>query len=146
MKIEFSEDRAASEARLLLIAPHRGEREEEILSQLERLYSDTVKGYDGDEIAVLRQSDIIRVYAEGARILCQTAGGIFSLHARLYEMEEGLDAATFVRISKCEIVNKNKILCLDVSLAGTVGVTLEGDIKTYTSRRYMQKLRSVLGL
>jgi hypothetical protein len=33
-----------------------------------------------------------------------------------------------------------------VSLSGTVGVHLEGGVKTYTSRRYMQKLKAVFGL
>ncbi len=146
MKIEFLKVPELKESKIQLQACERDATAEEILEQLERMYTDTLRAYDGDRIHILRQADLLRVYAEDARVFCQTDTGIYTLRARLYEMEESLDSECFVRISKCEIVNKNKILRLDVSLSGTVGVTLEGNIKTYTSRRYMQPLKAVFGL
>lgn len=146
MKIEFFKVPELKEPKLQLQACERDARAEEILEQLERMYSDTLRAYDGDRIHILRQADILRVYAEDARVFCQTEAALYTLRSRLYEMEEILDPECFVRISKCEIVNKSKILRLDVSLSGTVGVTLEGNIKTYTSRRYMQTLKAVFGL
>ncbi len=146
MKIEFIKDPAQNEVKLAVIAAEKSARVAELLDELERAYSDAINGYDGDRVQILRQKDILRVYAEGQRVLCQTADGIFALRARLYEMEERLDPALFVRISKCELVNTRKILRLDVSLTGTVGVLLEGNVKTYTSRRYMQKIKSVFGI
>ncbi len=146
MKIAFSEDKTLCEPKLVLHAARRDEQTETVLSQLERLYADTVNAYRDECVYVLRQSDILRVWAEGAHVFCQAGSEIYSLHARLWEMEERLDAQTFVRISKWEIVNKNKILRLDVSLVGTVGVTLEGNVKTNTSRRYMKTIKAVFGL
>ena len=146
MKIEFIKDPAEEDVRLAVIAAEKSERVESILDELERSYLSVINGYADDRVQLLRPKDILRVYAEGQRVLCQTNEGIFTLRARLYEMEERLTPHRFVRISKCELVNTRKILRLDVSLSGTVGIVLEGNVKTYTSRRYMQKIKSVFGI
>lgn len=146
MKIEFLKDPSKEEPVIAVIAPARDGEVERLIAELERTYMGVVNAYADDRVQLLRQSDILRIYAEGARVWCQTEEGRFLLHARLYEMEERLDPTVFVRISKCEIVNTRKILRLDVSLSGTVGVVLEGNVKTYTSRRYMQRIKDVFGV
>ncbi len=146
MKIEFIRDEALSEIHLIVKAKERDDRVERLMENLERLYADTLCAYDEERVHLLKPAQILRIYAQGQKLLCQTAEGIFSLHARLYEMEERLDARQFVRISKGELVNVSHILRLDVSLSGTIGVVLEGNVKTYTSRRYMKNLKAALGL
>ena len=146
MKIEFSLDPNQKEPKILVVASDRYGEAQALIEELDRMWGDTVQAYDKDSVCILRQADLLRVYAEGNRVLCQTADGIYTLRSRLYEMETLLNPKSFVRISKCEIVNVRRILRLDVSLAGTVGIVLEGEIKTYTSRRYMQKLKSFFGL
>ncbi len=146
MKIEFWKDATQAEPKLAVVARERSDRVETLLSELERMYSGTVKGYLDDRVELLPQSAILRVYSEGAHVFCQTAERVYALRARLYEMEAYLNPAHFVRISKCELVNKNKILCLDVSLVGTVGVYLEGNVKTYTSRRYVARIKEVFSI
>ncbi len=146
MKIEFREDAAQREPKLLVVADARTDRVERVLAELERMYSGTVQGYCEDRVSILPQSSILRVWAEGAHVFCQTAERIYTLRARLYEMEAMLDAEHFVRISKCELVNKNKILRLDASLSGTVGVLLEGGVKTYTSRRYVARIKAIFSI
>lgn len=146
MKIEFLQDSDQKEPKVLVVAREQNREVQALIEELERMFGETVQAYDQENVCILMQADLLRVYAEGARVLCQTADGIYTLRARLYEMEACLDPQSFVRISKCEIVNVRKILRLDVSLTGTVGIVLEGEIKTYTSRRYVQKLKSFLGL
>jgi len=146
MKIEFLQDVTQPDPKIVVVAAQKTAEVSQICEELERMYEKTVSGYTEDRVEMLAQSDIIRIYAEGAHVYCQTVDGIRLLHARLYEMEEQLNTQTFVRISKCELVNKNKILSLDVSLSGTVGVWLEGNVRTYTSRRYVKKIKQVFGI
>ncbi len=146
MKIEFLQDLEQTDPKIVVVAAEKEGRAEILLNDLERMWGDTVTAYDGDRVQILKQAEILRIYAEGAHVYCQTAEGSFLLRARLYEIEQMLDPQCFVRISKCEIVNIRRILRLDVSLVGTVGVVLEGNIKTYTSRRYMQKLKAAFGI
>ena len=52
----------------------------------------------------------------------------------------------FVRISHSEIVNLRKITALDLSLTGTIRITLAGGTVCYASRRYVKKIKEALGL
>ena len=89
----------------------------------------------------LRAEEIIRIYTEGRRVRVDSDRGSFDLRSRLYELEEKLGAADFVRISNSEIVQKGRILRLDFSLTGTIRLMLEGGIETYVSRRYVSRIR-----
>ena len=76
----------------------------------------------------------------------QTAEKIYTVRLRLYELEERLDPHTFVRISNSEILNLKKITAMDLSLTGTIRITLEDGTSTYVSRRYVKKIKDALGL
>ena len=88
----------------------------------------------------------MRIFSESQRVYAETHAGRYTLHARLYELEETLDSTIFVRISNSEIINSKKIKRLDASITGTIAVYLENDIKTFASRRYVSKLKKIFGL
>ena len=71
---------------------------------------------------------------------------MYTARQRLYELEEELEGTRFVRVSHSEMVNLNKVTALDLSLTGTIKLTLEGDVAVYVSRRYVKKIKQVLGL
>ncbi len=143
MKIEFLQDTTEEEVKLLVVSAEYAGEAKRITEELNRLYGDSIQAYLDNERIRIPCAEILRIFAQGKRVFCQTENGIFTLHARLYETEEQLDPTLFVRISKCELVNKQKILRLDLSLTGTIGIRLEGNVKTYTSRRYMPKIREI---
>ena len=68
------------------------------------------------------------------------------MRERLYELEERLDRRTFARISHSEIVNLRKVTAVDLSLTGTIRMTLAGGTVCYVSRRCVKKLRQALGV
>ena len=76
----------------------------------------------------------------------QTAEGCYSVRLRLYELEERLDPRRFVRISNSEIVNLEKVTAVDLSLTGTIRMTLNGTVSAYVSRRYVKKIKETLNL
>lgn len=65
---------------------------------------------------------------------------------RLYEAEQRLDSRMFVRISNGEIINLKKVGGFDLSFAGTICVSLSNGTVTYVSRRYVSKIKQLLGL
>ena len=103
-------------------------------------------GWQGGRAVPLAAEDILRCYGEEKGVKCQTPGGVYDLKARLYELEGRLDRHTFVRISHSEIISLRKITALDLSLTGTIRVTLEGGAVSYVSRRYVRKIKEALGL
>lgn len=102
--------------------------------------------WDGEAAVPLRGEDILRCYGEDKGVRVQTAAGSYDLRERLYELEGKLDRHTFVRISHSEIVNLKKVTALDLSLTGTIRMTLAGDTVCYVSRRYVKKIKEALGL
>ena len=76
----------------------------------------------------------------------QTAQEVYGVHLRLYELEERLDQTGFVRISNSEIINLDRVTAVDLSLSGTICMTLDGAVKSYVSRRYVKKIKETLNL
>ena len=62
------------------------------------------------------------------------------------KLEQTLAGLGFVRISNSEIVNLKKVRGFDLSFAGTICVSLSDGSATYVSRRYVAKIKQVLGI
>ena len=65
---------------------------------------------------------------------------------RLYEIEERLNPHQFVRISNSEIINLKRVDNFDLSFTGTICVKLSNGTTTYVSRRYVAKIKKILGI
>ena len=147
MKVEIRIDPSLKRPRVVIHAPAATAEVNELARRLAAEgTSPTFTAFRGSEALLLPLSDILRFYTDGKGVSCQTAGGVYDLRERLYELEANLDRHTFVRISHSEIVNLRKITALDLSLTGTIRLTLEGDVAVYVSRRYVKTIKQVLGL
>ncbi|MEA4934402.1 MAG: LytTR family DNA-binding domain-containing protein, partial [Lawsonibacter sp.] len=114
--------------------------------ELSGLARDPIPVWLGEEMRRLSQGDVLRFYTDGKGVSAQTEEGVSSVRLRLYELEERLDPRRFVRISNSEIVNLDKVTALDLSLAGTIRLTLNGTTAVYVSRRYVKRMKETLGL
>lgn len=117
-----------------------------VAAQISRAVNDTITGNDVNGIHVLNISEIIRFYAQNQKVYAQNRAGCYSVHYKLYELEEQLDERQFVRVSKSEIVNLKKIRQLDMNLAGTIKIIFSDGTETFTSRRNIPRLKKALGL
>lgn len=146
MKVELHIDPSLPEVRVTLRAPARTEEVEGLLARL-TAESGTLLGFrDGGTVVPMEPESILRFYGEEKEVKAQTADGVYTLRQRLYELEEELAGRRFVRISHSEIVNLRQVTALDLSLTGTIRMTLRGGTVTYVSRRYVKKIKEVLGL
>ena len=92
------------------------------------------------------QSQIYRIGASEGKVYAVTDEGEYQLRLRLYELENRLDKGSFVRISNSEIINLKRVKGFDLSLAGTICVRLTNGMVTYVSRRYVARIKQVLGI
>lgn len=97
-----------------------------------------------EERLLLPQEAFLRFYTDGKGVSAQTDTETFAVPLRLYELEERLDKSRFARISNGEIINLNKVTAVDLSLSGTIRMTLEGGVYVYVSRRYVKKIKETL--
>jgi len=139
MKIEFRINPEAGEPRVLVEAR---EYDSEVQALIARLQGPAhLAAYDERGEVLLEMDEIIRIYTQQRRLLVDSDRGTHSLRMRLYELEEKLDPAEFVRISHSEIVSRRRIMRLDFSLTGTIRLCLKGGTETYVSRRYVARIR-----
>lgn len=146
MKIRFEIDASCSEPEVVIRAAGMTEEINQIIRQLGEESPSLIPGIQDDRVELLNPDDLIRVYAQNGKIFAVTAKGEYVLRQRLYEWEERLDKRRFVRISNSEIINLNQVLHFDLNLVGTICVRLSNGTTTYVSRRYVSKIKQLLGL
>ncbi len=147
MKVEVQIDPALDEPVIVLRAPMPTEEVEQLARLLRAQDAPrpfTV--YAEREAVRVSRSMVLRFYAEDKGVLCQTGKGTFTVRARLYELEEELAGTRFVRVSNSEIVNLDRVTALDLTLTGTIKMTLEGGTVCWVSRRYVKRIKGALGL
>jgi DNA-binding LytR/AlgR family response regulator len=146
MQIEIKIDDSCKDPKIIVVT---NEMTDEINLLLKKLSEDTpqvIAGFSGGAVTILEQEDIIRIYAEDGKIFAITMKGEYNMRLRLYELEERLDKSLFVRISNSEIINLRKVKGFDLSFSGTICVKLSNGESTYVSRRYVAKIKQVLGI
>lgn len=146
MKIKFIIDKKYIEPEIHICNEEKNKEMERLAQIVSEAVNTTITGYAENGVELLSSEAIIRIYTENQKIYAATSDGIYRLHQRLFELEELLDHRRFTRISNSEIVNLRKIKHLDTSVTGTILMYLQGDIKTFVSRRYVTKIKKALGI
>lgn len=145
MKVELHIDPAQPELAVVLRAPARTEEVESLLALL-TAESGVLLGFRDGAAVPLPPETILRFYGEDKEVRAETPDGVYTMRQRLYALEERLAGRRFVRISHSEIVNLDQVTALDLGLTGTIRMTLRGGAATYVSRRYVKRIKEVLGL
>ena len=114
----------------------------QLVSRLQEGPAQILTGSRDGQLEILPPDKIVRIYAAGGRVYAATAQGEYLLRLRLYE----LDPRRFIRISHSEIVNLDQIQCFDLNLAGTICIRLADGNTAYVSRRYVSKIKQILGV
>ena len=146
MQIEIKIDDSCIEPRVIIITDKVNDEINDILNTLSSKTPEIITGFYNDLAEILSPDDIIRIYAESGKTFASASKKEYILRQRLYELEEKLTKHSFVRISNSEIINLKKVRNFDLSLSGTICVTLSDGTATYVSRRYVSKIKQVLGL
>ena len=146
MEVEIRIEPGRREPKAVILTGEENEELRRLAESLSRLALGPIPVIRGEEKLLLPQGDFLRFYTDGKGVSAQTAKESYSVRLRLYELEEQLDATRFVRISNGEIVNLDRVTAVDLSLSGTICMTLDETVKVYVSRRYVKKIKETLNL
>ena len=94
----------------------------------------------------INSSDVLYFESVDNRTFLYTEDDIMEVKLRLYELEESLSDKDFIRISKSQIVNINKIRSLKPELNRTILATMCNGEQLYISRKYVQAIRNILSI
>lgn len=146
MQVEIKIDSAYAEPKIIIMTATMTEDVNMIVEKLSKEAPQIISGSKNEKIEVIEQNDLIRVYANAGKVFAVTDKGEYTIRLRLYEIEKRLNPNQFVRISNSEIINFKKVKNFDLSLTGTICVALTNGTTTYVSRRYVSKIKTILGI
>ena len=146
MQVEVKLDAALTEPKVIILTNRMTDEVNAVIQMLSETEPKLITGFREDTAAVLDEKDILRIYAANGKVFAVLPSGEYTLRLRLYEAEERLKQRYFVRISNSEIINLKKVKSFDLSITGTICVVLSDGSRTYASRRYVTRLKGVLGL
>ena len=147
MKVEIRLQEGCPEPHIILVADHMTPELESLVKLLGQSPGSALTGFQGSQAVRLEPEHLLRLYASRGKVYAVASEGQeYVIKARLYELETRLTPEDFVRISNSELVNLRQVKGFDLSLAGTIRVTLSDGQTTYVSRRYVGKIKERLGL
>ena len=146
MEIEIKIDSSVTVPKVIVITDKVDRELEELIEKISKYKPAVICGFKDDVMRILEPSEISRIYSEGRKIVAVTDDGEYIIRKRLFEVEEALELSRFSRISNSEIINLSKVKHFDLSFKGTICVRMNDGSVTYVSRRYVSKIKSVLGV
>jgi DNA-binding LytR/AlgR family response regulator len=146
MEIEIKLDSGATVPKVIIITDKVDKEIEELVEKISKYKPAVICGSKDDIIRILEPGEISRIYSEGRKIAAITDDGEYIIRRRLFEVEEALELSKFARISNSEIINLSKVKHFDLSFRGTICVKMNDGSVTYVSRRYVSKIKSILGV
>lgn len=99
-----------------------------------------------NELHFINLSDVLYFESVDNRIYLYTEKDVLEIKQRLYELEYLLSDKDFIRISKSQIVNIQKIASLKPELNRTILATMCNGERLSISRKYVKPLRNLLSV
>lgn len=116
------------------------------LKEYIELFDNKLQVNKGNEICFVNLSDVLYFESVDNRTFLYTESDVMEVKQRLYELELMLSPKDFLRISKSQIVNINKISSLKPELNRTILVTMCNGERLYISRKYVRTIRNLLSV
>lgn len=145
MKVEIKINKDCPETTVVIETCEMTEEVQEIIKRISERKPKILSGEREEKIEILDFNSILYISTQDGRVFAKTQEGLYKLNYRLYELEEMLDSQGFARISNSDMVNLKKVKNFDLSLAGTICVKLINGEVLYASRRYVNKVKEILG-
>lgn len=144
MDIEVKIDQRFNKTKIVIYANELNSELTNIIDEISCINQKNIKAYKDGKMYILRQEQIETIYSERGNIYARSNNEIYIIKSRLYQIETMLDKKIFVRISNSEIVNFNKIENIDFKIVGTLVINFKSGNKSYSSRRYIPKIKEFL--
>ena len=110
------------------------------------LFDNKLQAKMENEFCFVNAIDVLYFESVDNRIFLYTEDRVMEVKQRLYELELILSDKDFIRISKSQIVNVNKIHTLKPELNRTILATMCNGEQLYVSRKYVKSFRTLLSI
>lgn len=125
--------------------PSMDESVERLKKHIEQ-FDDRIKGNLDGKLCFVKLKDIFYFDSVDNRTFLYTQNQCVEVMFRLYELEDMLAERDFIRISKSQIVNIQKIKSLMPQMNRTLLITMNNEERLCISRRYVKSMKDKLGI
>ncbi|MBD7983812.1 LytTR family transcriptional regulator [Sporosarcina sp. Sa2YVA2] len=146
MKVSLDIDSDYEETKVTIHCNEVDDSIKEILDFLKGKKTEFLVGRDGEMQHILKPDDIHYFHTENDGVVAVTSDGSFMLKEKLYELEDMLPSAKFIRLSKSVIANLHELSRFEASFNGTLCVHFKSGAKEYVSRTYVNGIKEALKL
>lgn len=146
MQVEIKINKEQKEPQIIIITDKITDEIDVLIKKLSEDKTKIISGFRDGVFEILQHNDIVRIYSANQKVYVVTIKGEFTTRLRLYELEEILNYNQFIRVSNSEIINLKKVKNFDLNFSGTICVVFFDGQVTYVSRRYVARIKKVLGL
>ena len=145
MKIDIDQNSAYEETSVTIRCARLSREVTDLLALL-RVYDEKLTGQRGGETHILNAADVLYADTADRRTFFYTAEGVYETELRLYELEQRLAGAGFLRAGKSLLLNFDHIRALRPDFGGRLLATLSNGEKAVISRQFVPAFRKKLGL
>jgi DNA-binding LytR/AlgR family response regulator len=146
MQVEIKIDASCEDTKVTITTKKMTDEISELARKISEHTPFVLAGFKDDIASILDCKKVIRFYSANQKVYAVTEEAEYIIRLRLYELEQRLNFAEFVRISNSEIINLKEIKGFDLSFSGTICVQFRNNSVSYVSRRYVTKIRQILGM
>lgn len=143
--VRFEADPTLDGIEVVVRAPEQDGEARALMERLSAQPPETIWAFDGEgNFCALPYGELVLASVDGKLVRLVTEKGSRFTRRTLQSLEEELDPRRFLRISRYEIVNLEKIQRCDFTLAGTLRLELQGGCEAWASRRCIPTIRKRL--
>ena len=146
MNIEVKIDKNYSTPQVIILSNKMTSEISTIVNKISNITQESLQAYKDHKLYILKQDEIESIYSENGKVYVRCSNEVYSTQNRLYEIENLLDHNSFIRISNSEIINFDKVKDIDFKIVGTLIFNFKSGNKSYSSRRYIPKIKKFLGM
>ncbi len=145
-EVRFEPDPSLEGIEVIVRAKAMDQEVRALMDRLSDPLPNVIQVYDerGMEARMVSASDIVSASMEGKLVRVITTDGCWYARRTLQSLESALSPERFVRISRYELVNLDKVLRYDFTITGTLRLELTGGMETWASRRCIPEIRKRL--
>ena len=143
--VTFSSDQGLAGINVQFSASARDEQVEALMKRIEDPMGQSLAVLDeAGSLVSLDEESIVSLCADNKRLRVTADDGTYWAQSTLQAMERQLNPSKFLRISRFEIVNLDKVRRFDFSVVGELRIEMKNGMEAWGSRRYIPAIRKRL--
>jgi DNA-binding LytR/AlgR family response regulator len=142
INVRFEQDLSLEHIEVLVRASERDGDTEAVMARVSETPPEPLTVTDPDGLLrVIARDDVVSVSVTGKQAQIVTEEGRYTVRQSLQSLESELDPDRFLRVSRHELVNMDKVERYDFTVNGTLRLELAGGMETWASRRCIPAIR-----